>query len=148
MNSRGLARAAALLLLAGLSACSAPPPAARLSAEDACRALIDSLNSAIPPGQSLAELQARGIRVRTPFSFAPGTVPASGQPGGAAVQGMISPDGSVVPGSPKAIKSVGEAQLASAIEAGTLSMSFEFDAGAKPAAPIPFTATYALCTRS
>ena len=145
MNSCG--SVATALALAALGACSAPP-ATRLSAEDACRALVDSLNSAVPPGQSLAELQARGIRVRTPLRLPPGALPASDQPGGAAVQGMISLDGRVVPGSPKAIRSMGEAQIAAAIEAGALSMSFEFDVGAKPVAPIPFTTTYSLCIRS
>jgi len=38
--------------------------------------------------------------------------------------------------------------VASAMEAATLSMSFDFEAGARPAMPIPFTAVYAACLRS
>ena len=102
----------------------------------------------VPPGESLAELQARGVRVRTPLSFAPGAPVRPQQPSGAAVRVMISPEGTVVPGSPRTLKSVGEAQVASAMEAATLSMSFDFEAGARPAMPIPFTAVYAACLRS
>jgi len=138
--------AAAVTALGGCVLRGAAPPA--MSPHDACRAVSESLHAAVPPGQSLAELQARGIRVRTPLNFPPGTVPASGPPSGAAVQGMIGPDGSVLPGSPKTVKSIGEVQFASAMEAGALSMRFEFDPGARPIAPVPFTATYAACARS
>ncbi|HJV96739.1 MAG TPA: hypothetical protein VJ608_11910, partial [Albitalea sp.] len=87
-------------------------------------------------------------RVKTPLTLAPGAAPPAPQPSGAAVRMLIAPDGSVAPGSPRTLKSVGEAQLAQALEAAALSMSFEFDAAAKPAAPIPFTATFALCQAS
>jgi hypothetical protein len=139
------------LACAALGACVfAPTPSGppAPSPGDACRALTDSLTAAVPPGESLAELQARGVRVRTPLSFPPGAAPRPAQPGGAVVQLMINPDGSVVPGSPKTVKSIGEAQIASAMEAAALSMSFEFEPGAKPAMPIPFTTTYAVCLRS
>jgi hypothetical protein len=102
----------------------------------------------VPPGESLAELQARGVRLRTPLNFAPGSLPASQQPSGAAVRLMINPDGTVVPGSPRTVRSVGEPQMAAAMEAAALSMAFDIDAAAKPAAPIPLTATYAACARS
>ena len=61
---------------------------------------------------------------------------------------MIAPDGSVVPGSPKTLKSVGEPQVARAIEAAALSMSFELDPGTRPAAPVPHTTVLAVCQRS
>jgi hypothetical protein len=134
---------------AGLAGCTLPggaPP--WLSPHDSCRAVRETLSAAVPPGQSLAELQARGIRLRTPLSFPPGTWPASTQPSGAAVQGMIGSDGAVIPGSPRTLKSIGEGQVASAMEAGALSMRFEFDGDAKLAEPIPFTTTYAACAKS
>jgi len=120
----------------------APPVA---SPEDACRALLDSLAVAVPPGESLAELQARGVRVRTPLRFAPGSAPRPSHASGAAVRLMIDADGAVLPGSPKTVKSVGEPQVASAMEAAALSMSFDIDAAARPAAPIPLTTTFAAC---
>jgi hypothetical protein len=143
----------ALALLAALSGCSPAPPApapapSAPSPNDACRALNDSLAAAVPPGESLSELQARGIRVRTPLQLPPG---AAGRPGvnsGAAVQMQIQPDGSVAPGSPKTLKSVGEPQVAAAVESGALSMNFEFDAAAKPTAPVQFTTIFVACTRS
>jgi hypothetical protein len=133
-----------------LSACTlrGAPPVAPPSPHDSCSALNDSLNAAVAPGQSLAELQARGIRMRTPLSLPPGTSPATAQPSGAAVQALIGVDGRVVAGSPRTLKSIGEAQIANAVEAGALSMSFDFDAGVRPGAPIPFTTTYASCARS
>ena len=139
-----------LFLVVALAGCStppaAPPPAPTPSPNDACRTLVDSLAAAIPPGQSLAELQAQGIRVRTPLIFPPGTVPRPGQSSGATVQLMIQPDGSVAPGSPKTLKTVGEPQIATAMEAGALSMRFDFDVF-KPTAPIPYTTTFAVCLR-
>lgn len=137
--------AAAALWLAGCRAPVEPPPAP--SPNDSCRAVIDSLAAAIPPGQSLAELQARGIRVRTPLALPPGSAPASAQPGGAAVQALIAADGTVVPGSPRTLKLVGEPQIASAVEAGALSMAFDID-GTRPTAPVPFTTTMTVCGRS
>jgi len=134
--------------VAGLAACTLPGIPLPPSPADNCRTVHESLSAAVPPGQSLADLQARGIRLRTPLSFPPGTWPASAQPGGAAVQGMIGTDGAVIPGSPRTLKSIGEADIASAVEAGALAMTFEFDPGAKPATPIPFTTTYAACARS
>jgi hypothetical protein len=137
--------AAAALWVAG---CRAPaPPLPVPSPNDSCRAVADTLTAAIPPGQSLAELQARGIRVRTPLALPPGSAPASSQPGGAAVQALIAADGSIVPGSPKVLKLVGEAQIADAVEAGALSMAFDID-GTRPSAPVPFTTTMTLCGRS
>jgi hypothetical protein len=130
------------------SAPPAPPPASAPSPNDACRAIGDSLATAVPLGQSLAELQARGIRLRTPLVLPPGAAPRVGASGGAAVQMLIQPDGSVAPGSTKTLKSVGEPQVAAAIEAGALSMSFDVDAAARPAAPVPFTMTFAVCNRS
>lgn len=140
--------AAAACLASGCTIGPPPPSPPGPSPEDACRAVVDSLSSAVAPGESLAELQARGVRVRTPLNFAPGTVPASQQASGAAVRLMINPDGTVVPGSPKTVKSIGEPQIAAAMEAAALSMAFDIDAAAKPAAPIPLTATYAACARS
>lgn len=144
MRMRRLAAPAAA---AGLAACTVfaptpplPPPA------DACGTLTETLAAAVPPGESLAELEARGVRLRTPLSFPPGSAPRAS--GGAAVRLMIQPDGTVVPGSPRTVKSFGEGQIASAMEAAALSMSFDFDAGARPAAPIPFTTVYAACPRS
>jgi hypothetical protein len=144
-SARGCALAATV---AGLAGCTLPVSLPFLSPHDSCRAVNESLNAAVPPGQSIADLQARGIRLNTPLTFPPGTWPPSAQASGAAVQGMIGIDGAVIPGSPRTLKSIGEAQLASAMEAGALSMRFEFDAGARPAMPVPFTATYAACSRS
>jgi hypothetical protein len=142
----GLALLAVLALLA--SCLWRPAAAPPLSPHDACRAVSETLAAAVSPGQSLLDLQARGIRVRTPLNFAPGTVPAPTQPSGAAVQGMIGPDGAVIAGSARTIKGIGEPQTARAVEVAVLSMSFDVDAVAKPTAPIPFTMTYALCPRS
>jgi hypothetical protein len=61
---------------------------------------------------------------------------------------QIQPDGSVAPGSTKTLKSVGEPQVAAAVESGALSMSFEFDAAVKPTAPVQFTTTFVVCTRA
>jgi hypothetical protein len=135
-----------------LAACeSAPPPpiapASAPSPSDACRNVTDSLAAAVPLGESQAELQARGIRVRTPLAFAPGTAPRPQLPSGAAVRLQIAPDGTVVPGSAKIVKSIGEPQVASAIEGAVLSMNFDIDAGARPAAPVSFTTVYAACLR-
>jgi hypothetical protein len=91
-----------------------PPAAARPRRTVAARraaALNDSLAAAVPPGESLAELQARGIRVRTPLQLPPGTAPRPSQQRRRGAL-LIQPDGSVVPGSPKTLKSVGEAQVA------------------------------------
>ena len=137
-----------VVLLAGCATPPAPPAAPTPSPQEACRALIDSLNAAIAPGQSLAELQARGIRLRTPLSFPPGTVPRPQQSSGAAVQMMIQPDGSVLPGSPKTLKSVGEAQIGTAMEAGALSVQFDLDGlTPKPSEPIPYTTMFVVCNR-
>jgi len=149
MKTLAAALVGSVVLLAGCATSPTPPAPTPPSPNDACRALLDSLNAAIAPGQSLADLQARGIRVRTPLSFPPGTVPRPLQSSGAAVQMMIQPDGSVLPGSPKTLKSVGEAQIASAMEAGALSMQFDLDALIpKPSAPIPYTTIFAVCNRS
>jgi hypothetical protein len=140
--------AAAALLMAG---CATPPPpasATQPSPADACKALVESITAAVPAGQSLAELEARGVRVQTPLTFPPGTVPRPLQSSGAAVQMAIQPDGTVLPGSPKTLKTVGEPQIAAAMEAGALSMKFDIDGAAKPAAPIPYTATFAVCIHS
>jgi hypothetical protein len=150
------ARVASLALLAALTAAlpgcdlvpTAPPPAASTpSPNDICRSLTDSLTAAVPPGESQAELQARGIRVRTPLMFAPGAAPRPATPSGAAVRLQIAPDGTVVPGSAKTVKSVGDAQVGSAVEGAALAMSFDIDAGSKPTAPVPFTTVYAACLR-
>jgi hypothetical protein len=61
---------------------------------------------------------------------------------------LIAPDGSVVPGSPKTLKSVGDAQVGAAMEVAALSMSFAFDDGTTPAEPVPFTTSLAVCPRS
>ena len=144
------ARLAAAGAAATLAACALPWPVpfAGPSPFEACRTLNETLAAAVPPGESLAELQARGIRVRTPLRFAPGTAPRPGQSSGAVVRLLIAPDGSVVPGSPRTLKSVGEAQVAAAMEAAALSMNFEFDPGAKLGAPVPFTTALAVCPRS
>jgi len=134
--------AAAATLTACMFRPAGPPPA---SPEEICRGVQDSLDAAVPPGESLAELQARGVRLRSGLAFPPGTAPRPAQPGGAAIRLMIAPDGSVIPGSPRTVKSIGEAQIASALEAAALSLSFDFDAGARPAAPIALTTTYAAC---
>ena len=135
---------------AALAACTLPwsAPPAPPSPHDVCRALNESLAAAVPPGESVAELQARGIRVRTPLRFAPGTAPRPAQSSGAVVRLLIAPDGSVVPGSPKTLKSVGEAQVAVAMEVAALSMRFDFDAGTAVAEPVPFTTALAVCPRS
>lgn len=135
---------------AGLVGCTmnSPPAMPSVSPSEACRALNESLAAAIPPGQSQAELQARGIRMRTPLSFPPGTAPRPQQLGGAAVQLMIGPEGTVIPGSPKTVKSIGESQIASAMEAAALSMSFDVDPAAKPTLPTLFTTILAVCLRS
>lgn len=140
----------AALVAAGMAGCVSPPPVAPPppSPNDACHDVMETLSAAVPLGQSQAELQARGIRVRTPLNFPPGTAPRPPQPSGAAVQLMIQPDGSVLPGSTRILKSIGEPQIASAMEAGALSMNFEFDVAAQPVQPIPFTATLAVCARS
>ena len=154
MSGRSAGRAAQSIAvaLAGLSLVGCfglrQSPAPAPSPHEACQALLESLAAAVPPGESLAELQARGVHVRTPLSFPPGTAPNPAQPSGAAVRLLISPDGTVLPGSPKTLKSIGEAQLAPAVEAAALSMDFMFDAGAKPTGPVPLTATYAACARS
>jgi hypothetical protein len=147
MAARALVPASLLAALAGCIWRPAPAPPAP-SPADACRAVNEALAAAVPAGQSLAELQARGIRVRTPLSFAPGTVPVPSQPSGAAVQGLIGPDGLVLPGSARTLKSIGEPETARAVETAVLSMSFEFDAAGKPAGPVAFTTVYALCARS
>jgi hypothetical protein len=145
-----VARALACAAAASLAACTFPwsAPPAPPSPHDVCRTLNESLVAAVPPGESLAELQARGIRVRTPMRFAPGTIPRPAQSSGAVVRLLIAPDGSVVPGSPKTLKSVGEAQVAAAMEAAALSMSFDFEAGTTVAEPVPFTTALAVCPRS
>jgi hypothetical protein len=148
--ARSLAGAATVAMLAVLAGCTFPwsaPPSAP-SPHDVCRALNESLVAAVPPGESLAELQARGIRLRTPMRFPPGTAPRPAQSSGAVVRLLIAPDGSVVPGSPKTLKSVGETQVAAAMEAAALSMSFDLDAASKVAEPIPFTTALAVCPRS
>ena len=143
------ARAWVVCALSVLGGCNlrpvAPPPP---SPEEICKGINETLAAAVPPGESQADLQVRGIRVRTPLNFPPGTEPRPAVPSGAAVQLMIQPDGSVAAGSPRTLKAVGEPQIASAMEAGALSMSFDFDAAAKPSAPVPFTTTYAVCIRS
>ena len=133
-----------------LAACTFPwsAPAPGPSPSEACRTLTESLVAAVPPGESQAELQARGIRLRTPMRFAPGTAPRPAQHSGAVVRLLIAPDGSVVPGSPKTMKIVGESQVAAAMEVAALSMSFEFEAGARLAEPVPFTTALAVCPRS
>jgi len=137
-----------VVLLAGCMTPPAPPAPPPPSPHEACRALVDSLSAAIAPGQALADLQARGIRLRTPLSFPPGTVPRPQQSSGAAVQMLIQPDGTVLPGSPKTLKSVGEAQIATAMEAGALSVQFDLDAlNPKPTEPIPYTTIFAVCNR-
>jgi hypothetical protein len=143
---RRLATPAAAAVLTGCMVFTPPPPAA--GPGDSCQALNESLAAAVPPGESLDELQSRGVRLRTPLSFPPGTAPARSQSGGAAVRMLIDPNGTVVPGSPRTLKSVGEAQIARAVESAALSMTFEFEAGAAPAAPIPLTTTFAACQRS
>ena len=149
-------RIAPLALLAALTAVlagcdSTPPPPPPVpsapSPSDVCRTLTDSLTAAVPPGESQAELQARGIRVRTPLVFPPGTLPRPTTPSGAAVRLQIAPDGTVVPGSPKTVKTVGDAQVANAVEAAALAMNFDIDAATKPTAPVPFTTVYAACLR-
>jgi hypothetical protein len=151
MNAAARWKALAALFAAAalLAACTSPPPPAPAPAPpaDPCRVLDESLVSAVPPGQSLAELQARGIRLRTPLVLPPGAGPRPGVNGGAAVQMLIQPDGSVAPGSPKTVKSLGEPQVASAAEAGALSMNFDIDGPAKPTAPVPFTTTFVVCVR-
>lgn len=138
-----------VVLLAMLGGCAtgpAPQPP-QPSANDLCRALIDDLKASIAPGQSLAELQARGFRVKTPLSFPPGTS-APQQSSGAVVQMMIQPDGSIQPGSPRTLKSVGEAQIGQAMEAGALSVQFDVDAvSPKPTEPVPYTTLFAVCNR-
>ena len=138
-------------LLAALAGCASPPPAppvaAPASPEEVCRGLADSLAAAVPPGESLAELQARGIQLRTPLRFPPGTVPRPLQSSGAAVHLLIAPDGTVAAGSPKTVRSVGEPQLGVAMESAALSMTFDIDPGLKPAAPIPYTTTFFVCMR-
>jgi hypothetical protein len=148
---RWIGRAPAVVYAASvtLSACIAPPPPASApSPSDSCRAVVDSLNAAIPPGESLAELQARGVRLRTPLNLPPGSVTRPQQSSGAAVRLMINPDGTVMAGSPKVVKSVGEPQVAASIEAAALSMAFDIDAPAKSSVPIPFTVTHSVCVRS
>jgi hypothetical protein len=130
------------------SAAPAPPPApAAPSPSDVCRTLTDSLTAAVALGESQAELQARGIRVRTPLVFPPGTAPRPATPSGAAVRLQIAPDGSVVPGSPKTVKTAGDAQVASAVEGAVLAMNFDIDAASKPTAPVAFTTVYTTCSR-
>jgi hypothetical protein len=136
-------------LLAMLVGCAtrpaAPPP--QPSPNDLCRALLDDLKASVAPGESLAELEARGFRVKTPLSFPPGTV-APHQSSGAVVQMMIQPDGSIQPGSPRTLKSVGEAQISQAMEAGALSVQFDVDAvSPKPVEPVPYTTLFAVCNR-
>jgi len=148
-----MSRAAALAALAAaatLGGCAMPwpLPLPAPSPHDACRTVNETVAAAVPPGESLAELQARGIHQRTPLRFLPGAAPRPAQSSGAAVRVLIAPDGTVVPGSPRTLKSVGEPQVAAAMEAAALSMAFEFDADARPAAPVPFTAALAVCPRS
>ena len=134
--------------LAGCTLLSPPAPAPAPSAEEACRAVRESLAAAVPPGESLDDLQARGLRVRTPLDFGPGALPRAAHAGGAAVRLMIDPEGHVVPGSPKTLKHIGELQIARAVEAAALSMSFEFEPGARPADAVALTAVYTACPRS
>jgi hypothetical protein len=150
MTRQALASLASTSAAGVLAGCQllGPAPAPLPPPVDACNAMNESLAAAVPPGESLAELQARGIRLRTPLRLLPGSAPSGAQSGGAAVQVMIAPDGSVVPGSPKTLKSVGEPQVARAIEAAALSMSFELDPGTRPAAPVPHTTVLAVCQRS
>ncbi|RQP22323.1 hypothetical protein DZC73_21940 [Albitalea terrae] len=109
--------------------------------------MLDDLKTAVEPGQSLADLQARGFRVKTPLSFPPGTS-APHQSSGAVVQMMIQPDGSIQPGSPRTLKSVGEAQVSQAMEVGALSVQFDMDAvSPKPTEPVPYTTLFAVCNR-
>lgn len=149
-----LAACSAACMALALTACTtlpsaqAPTLAPAPSPADACKALVESLAAAVPVGQSLAELQARGLRVKTPLSFPPGSVPRPVQSSGAVVQMLIQADGGVTPGSPKTLKSVGEPQIATAMEAAALSMRFDFDDVSKFAAPIPYVATFAVCIRS
>ncbi len=145
-TARAVAAAGALAgaLLAGCAIVQAPEPATAESAVDACRALENSLAEAVPPGESIAELQARGIQVRTPLSFPPGGAPQPAHAGGAVVEAVIESDGSVRPGSPHALRSIGDPQIATSVVAATLSMSFHFD-GAPPPAPVAFATIYAVC---
>ena len=146
MKRWALAVPTVALSLAGCSfPWSAPAPP---SPDEVCGALNESLAAAVPPGESLTELQARGVRLRTPLRFAPGTAPRPSQSSGGVVRGLIAPDGNVVPGSVKTLKAVGEPQVAGAMEVAALSMSFEFDAAARPTVPIPFTTALAVCPRS
>ena len=145
---RRLATAWAAAVMAGCTLLPLPAPSPPPSPEEACRALRETLAAAVPPGESLDDLQARGLRVRTPLSFAPGAAPRAAQAGGAAVRLMIDPEGHVVPGSPKTLRHIGEVQIASAVEAAALSMTFEFEGGARPLGAIALTAVYAACPRS
>lgn len=146
INGRAWALALPALLVTGCMTKSvAPPPP---SPDEMCRTLHETLQAAVPPGESLAELQVRGVRVRTPLSLPPGAAPSIDAPSGAVVRAMIQADGSVVAGSPRTLKSLGEPQFASAVEAGALSMSFDFDSPARLSAPIPFTTTLASCGRA
>ena len=143
-------RHAGLVLLVSLAGCaSAPAPQApQPSPNDVCHALLEDLKAAIAPGQSLADLQARGFRVKTSLNFPPGTVPRPQQSSGAAVQMMILPDGSIQPGSPRTLKSVGEPQIGQAMEVGALSVQFDVDAvSPKPTEPVPYTTLFAVCNR-
>jgi hypothetical protein len=143
-------RHAGLVLLVSLAGCaSAPAPQVpQPSPAEACRALLDDLKSSIEPGQALADLQARGFRIKTPLSFPPGSVPRPQHSSGAVVQMMIQPDGSIQPGSPRTLKTVGEAQIGQAMEAGALSVQFDLDAvNPKPTEPVPYTILFAVCSR-
>jgi hypothetical protein len=146
--SRRMAAIRAPAALAGCTLLAPPAPAPAPSAEEACRTVRESLAAVVPPGESLDEWQARGLRVSTPLNFAPGALPRAAHAGGAAVRLMIDPEGHVVPGSPKTLKHIGEPQIARAVEAAALSMSFEFETGTRPAGAIALTAVYTACPRS
>jgi hypothetical protein len=148
VRSRLLAAIWAPAALAGCTLLTPPEEAPAPSAEEACRVVRESLAAAVPPGESLDDLQARGLRVRTPLSFAPGALPRAVHAAGAAVRLMIDPEGHVIPGSPKTLRHIGEPQIARAVESAALSMSFEFEPGARPTDAIALTAVYAACPRS
>lgn len=124
----------------------APAPARQPGQPDPnCIALLDQLASEIPPEQSLAVLQTKGMKLVRPLLMLNKDAFQPVEHSGVIVRMRVNNSGRVADGSVQVLKSVGDPRLAQAMSTAAQGVQFDFSAMFRPPLVTVFTTSYVTC---
>jgi len=112
-----------------------------------CIALLDQLASEIPPEESLAGLQKKGMKLVRPLLMLNKDAFQPAEHSGVIVRMRVGANGKAADGSVQVLKSVGDPRLAQAMTTAAQGIQFDFSAMFRPPLVTVFTTSYVTCAK-